>query len=62
MEKTVSKVEITIETDNDAFQPAPNIELARILREIAINLEYNAEREIIRDINGNTVGHYKSTD
>ena len=50
-------IKIMIETDNDAFQPEPKDEIARIL----IDLGHRITRtgtidQPIRDINGNKVG------
>ena len=46
------------ETDEDRAQ-----ELGRILDETSIAIVEHAEaRGIVRDINGNTVGHWKITD
>lgn len=53
----MSKMILTIELDNDAFQPDPCFEVARILRNTADEIEasgYIAGR--LRDINGNPVG------
>jgi hypothetical protein len=54
----MEKIIITIKTDNSAFEPDPNWELIRILREIADKLEneYSLEDINIMDINGNCVG------
>lgn len=44
--------------DNDAFQPDPRPEIARILRELADKIENGMEegRFFLRDLNGNKVG------
>ena len=52
---------ITIKTENDAFQPYPYAEVARVLRELAdkldpVGMPSNDEVWTLRDINGNTVG------
>jgi hypothetical protein len=51
-----------IETDNEAFTIAEGIadgqEIARILKEVAIQLENGKEFGTIKDINGNTVGNW----
>jgi len=50
---------IQIETGNDAFQPDPAQEIARILRTLADKLEAGAdlsEAITLRDYNGNNVG------
>lgn len=57
--------DLAIRTDNAAFNDGVGVELARILREIAADLEKGNRRtfsgrfEVIRDINGNTVGHLR---
>lgn len=48
-------LKITIKTDNAAFEPK-GYELARILREIADNLEIGVYQEAVLDYNGNIVG------
>lgn len=57
----MARFTLTIDTDNDAFQPSPGPELARILRDAAARVEYGDVREPgdergLRDANGNTVG------
>ncbi len=56
------KFEVTIHTDNDVFDP-PTIEVARILRKIASELESGADDfgmyRTLSDINGNDVGRAK---
>jgi hypothetical protein len=54
-------ITITINTDNDAFQTPPGErgEVHRILEELSKLGVYNGE--IIRDINGNTVGKVEIT-
>lgn len=43
--------------DNDAFQPDPRLEIARILRDLACRVEYGIDEDFrLRDLNGNTVG------
>jgi hypothetical protein len=48
--------------DNDAFDPDPYAELARILRETAARLETDRDAcrwfQTIRDCNGNDVGRF----
>jgi hypothetical protein len=51
-------------TDNAAFQDGARIdEAARILREIADKMESKAQLGggRVRDVNGNTVGHWEMT-
>jgi len=52
----MKKVTITIETRNAVFADEPGYEVARILRNLADELEEGHRPEIMRDINGNTVG------
>lgn len=49
-----------IDTDNDAFNPDPGPELARLLRKIADRIEDDVpdHYRTILDINGNDVGRY----
>ena len=50
------KMTIIIETGNDAFEPDPSVELARILKKLAKGLEVSFAPAVIQDINGNPVG------
>lgn len=49
---------VEIATDNAAFDPEPGYELARILRDLADNLEQGSAPDtfVLRDVNGNKVG------
>jgi hypothetical protein len=47
---------LKIDLDNDAFRPTPCDELARILRQIAIDLERGMTFGVARDHNGNSCG------
>ena len=52
---------LTVRCDNDAFTPAAGRELARILREVASQIEYEGDRDLwayrtVRDVSGNDVG------
>jgi len=54
-------IRIEINTDNAAFSEGDyQFEIARILQELAVNMEYNGihygEDQVIRDVNGNVVG------
>lgn len=50
---------LQIGTDNAAFGESPELELARILRHVATALERGRpDPGMIRDHNGNTVGHW----
>tara|TARA_R110000765_G_scaffold391304_1_gene484111 strand:- start:11 stop:205 length:195 start_codon:yes stop_codon:yes gene_type:complete len=57
---------LKINTDNDAFADYPSIELADLLRKVAVRLEEGAANGgttsysgTIRDGNGNNVGHFE---
>lgn len=55
---------VEIECNNAAFGPPmgePEIELARILRDLAIRLEGGDVSGRLRDVNGNTVGSFGYT-
>ncbi len=53
-------ITVTINCDNAAFQPEPECEVARILKELANKLEYGGMGEYsLRDVNGNRVGEVK---
>ncbi len=51
------------DTDNAAFDDAPASEAARILREIARKIEQGEDLGggKIKDVNGNTIGHWELT-
>jgi hypothetical protein len=56
-------ITITINTDNSAFCDIPEIEVARILTEIAEIFENNGLSEFsLTDFNGNNVGKIKITE
>ena len=46
---------LNINTDNDAFRPDPEMELARIFRVLSDQLEHGEIPATVPDINGNTV-------
>ena len=53
-------ITITINTENAAFCDTPEVETARILKEVSEIFESNGIYEFsIRDYNGNTVGKVK---
>ena len=58
------KAKIEINLDNDAFQPSAGPELARILRNLAQDLDdYPDAFGIgVMDVNGNTVGNFEIVD
>jgi len=56
------KIEIVINTDNDAFSENPLAEVARLLREEAQIIENGHVNHYIVDLNGNTVGYTKQVD
>lgn len=49
-------ITISIENSGAAFDDEPNIEVARILRELARSIEQGVERTKLYDINGNKCG------
>ena len=55
------KAKIEINLDNDAFQPSAGPELARILRNLANDLDEHPDAYgiVVADINGNSVGHFE---
>lgn len=55
-------VELTIDTDTDAFSEAPGIEIARVLRKVADEIENGCTLGRIADVNGNAIGLYEVTD
>lgn len=54
--------ELRIDTGNAAFEDAPGVELARLLREIADQVEGSPVPRAVRDANGNQVGAWRLTD
>lgn len=48
--------ELHIDCDNDAFAVTPEAEVARILRDLADQIEQGYVFVYLRDANGNTVG------
>lgn len=52
-------LKIEIETGNAAFEDDRNMELARILRQIAERLENGEDAGRVLDINGNKVGSFE---
>lgn len=54
----MAKFECSVNMDNAAFEGYPPAELARILREMIKNIEYDDDGGILKDINGNTVGEW----
>lgn len=51
----MNKFKITIDTVNDAFEDYPELEVARILKEIAEKIEIGFKPDSYKDFNGNTV-------
>ncbi len=49
---------IEIKMDNAAFDDAPATELWRILRELSERVYEGCGTHPLKDINGNTVGHF----
>ena len=60
---TMAKFMLEIDIDNDAFQPDPDIEIARLLHEAGMRVNGGMlgrkSRMGLRDSNGNTVGGYQ---
>lgn len=61
------RYQIEIRTDNDAFYPEPDPELARILRRLADRIETASPDELtdsirLMDYNGNSVGTARLTE
>ena len=50
---------ISITMNNAAFDDEPEIELARILRDLAARVERGYDQVNLRDANGNKVGEFK---
>ena len=54
------KFELKFDMENAAFEEAPELELARILRDLAARIEVSGagvpSEYVIRDVNGNRVG------
>ncbi len=53
---------IVLNMDNAAFEDAPGIELARILRKLADDVENNGPENAndrLHDINGNSIGEFR---
>ncbi len=50
------ELKLNIKMDNAAFGAYPNDEAARILKAIALEVQYGATDGSARDINGNAVG------
>lgn len=50
---------LKIKTDNDAFVDSPSTELARLLREVADDIEAGTMSAKLVDRNGNIVGEFK---
>jgi len=55
-------IDIRIQTGNAAFEPNTDIEVSRILREMAKGLEDRGELPNPRDYNGNIVGRVEVTE
>lgn len=53
------KLKLHISTENDAFTESPEIELARILRHAADEIESGVTYLRLNDFNGNSVGEFR---
>ena len=49
---------LSIETENEAFTNGDGEEIARILKEVASQVENGKEFGTLKDINGNKVGNW----
>ena len=50
-------IKITISTDNAAFEDYPKLEVARILHQLADDINHRGLTSVnLRDVNGNTCG------
>jgi len=49
---------LSIETENDAFTNGESEEIARILKEVASQVENGKDFGTITDINGNMIGNW----
>ncbi len=57
---------LTVDLDGAAFQPDPGAELARLLRDVALDVEkgpagsgsYHISRTVVMDENGNRAGSF----
>jgi len=58
----MQKITITIETENAAFDPDPEVEVARILKDLATKLDRSELPDELRDYNGNKVGTVEVTE
>lgn len=56
----MSAFTLKVYTDNAAFADDPDGEVARILRDVADRVEGGQEDGAVRDINGNTVGSFRT--
>lgn len=54
--------QIYFDTSNAAFDGLPNMEIARILREIAEKVDSGSLEGIIRDLNGSRVGEFEAVE
>ena len=62
MNKELTKVTITLETLNSAFDENKIEEVKRILLEMLESYNFNNQNNcVLRDINGNMIGEYQFT-
>ena len=54
-----TKFEMMVKTENAVFEDMVEVELARILRHVADQLENGYSASVILDINGNRVGSWE---
>lgn len=58
----ISDFTLNIRCDNDAFQPDPEFEISRILRELSFRIKEErptGKYKNLHDANGNIVGTYR---
>ena len=53
---------LSIETENEAFTNNEGEEIARILKEVASQVENGKKFGVLIDINGNKVGNWRNKD
>lgn len=57
MTNNIKSIVITINTINGVFDPSPDLEVARILRALADNIDNGHTPSFLYDANGNVTGN-----
>ena len=57
-----SKFIVVIDTENSAFDEMSEMEVSRILKDLAQDIESGRDEVTLRDFNGNKVGHARFVD